>query len=80
MTISCPSLLQRIKIVLFINLLLNHILYPTVARTASDAVASFGKKQRPSLAPFAAVLGKGKKLAPLGFGWRLPWILNDVDD
>jgi hypothetical protein len=47
---------------------------------ALSGVASFRKKQRPSLAPFAAVLGKGKKLAPLGFGWRPPRILNDIDN
>jgi hypothetical protein len=35
--ISCPSLLQRIKIVLFIHLLLNHILYPNPARTPYQA-------------------------------------------
>jgi hypothetical protein len=27
-TISCPSLFERIKMVLFLNLLLNHIFYP----------------------------------------------------
>jgi hypothetical protein len=51
MTISCPSLLQRIKIVLFINLLLTHILHPTFAKTPYQAWQALGKNSGLPLHP-----------------------------
>ena len=50
-TISCPSLFERTKMVLFLNLLLTHIAYPTLTRTPYQAWQANGKNSGLPLHP-----------------------------
>src|SRR5918999_67107 len=74
-TISCPSLLQRIKMVLFINHLLNHISYPTLARTPYQA---WQAEEKTAAFPCTRCRCLGKRKRLFLFRRRLPWIIKNV--
>ena len=69
MTIFLSFAFERIKIVLFIKLLLNHILYPTLARTPYQAWQAIGKNSGLPLHPLPLFGEKGKGYFFFGGGF-----------